>query len=86
MYRQVHSLKIAIWNVRGLVSKRNYKDPHFIQRLQENDIFMLCETWTNDNSVMNISGYEYVALYRKRHPISSKGLWCYCHILQREHG
>ena len=70
MYRQVDSLKIAIWNVRGLVSKRNYKlkDPLFIQSLQENDIFMLCETWTNDNSVMNIPGYEYVALHRKRHP------------------
>ena len=60
MYRQVDSLKIAIWNERALVSKRNYKskDPHFIQRLQENDIFMLCETWTNNNSVMNIPGYE----------------------------
>ena len=64
-----HSLRLAVWNVRGLVSKRNYKlkDTEFLRIMQGFDMVLLCETWTNEQSEMSLDGFEHFALHRPRH-------------------
>ena len=56
-------LKLVVWNVQGLVSKRNYKlkDNDFIKTLAKYDIILLSE-----NSEMSLMGYDHAELHRAR--------------------
>lgn len=51
-----------------MASKRNYKlkDDKFVDILQQYDILLLVETWTNELCDLCLDGYEYVALHRPR--------------------
>ena len=61
-------LKLAKWNVQGLVSKRNYKlkNNDLIKTPPKYDIILLSETWTNQHSDMSLIGYDHAELHRTR--------------------
>lgn len=50
-------LKITSWNVNGL-TRCKLDDSDFVNKLCENDIIILYETWTNENSDIEIDGYK----------------------------
>ena len=50
-----HSLTISSWNVHGLGQK--HRDPDFLELLNH-DINILIETWKNNDSDIQISGYK----------------------------
>ena len=60
-HKQISALRIGSWNFRGLASKRNYKlkDQTFVDYLQEYDIIILTETWTNTKCDLSLPDYNY---------------------------
>ena len=67
-HKQISALRIGSWNVRGLASKRNYKlkDQSFVEYLQEYDIIILTETWTNTKCDLSLPDYNYFSIHRPR--------------------
>lgn len=57
-------LKITSWNVNGL-TRCKLDDSDFVNKLCENDIIILYETWTNEHSDIEIDGYKSYNMYRK---------------------
>ena len=61
-------LRFCTWNVQGLASKRNnkIKDPEFIKLFINYDMVLCTETWTNENSAIDIAGFDCLTLHRAR--------------------
>ena len=67
-HKQISALRIGSWNVRGLASKRNYKlkNQTFVDYLQEYDIIISTETWTNTKCDLSLPDYNYFLIHRPR--------------------
>ena len=81
-HKEISVLRIGSWNGRGLASKRNYKlkNQRFVDYLQEYDIKILTETWTNTKWDLSLPDYNYFSIYRStptRAKRDSKGIVIY---------
>lgn len=57
-----HCVKILQWNCRSFYDKQN--DIDCLSLIQNPDCFLLCETWTTDNQIINKLGYTTVRYKR----------------------
>ncbi len=54
--------------MRGLTSKRNckLKDPEFLKLFDNYDVLLFTETWTQEESDIEVKGFKYVAIHREK--------------------
>ena len=64
-------LKLGVWNIEGL-TRYKIEDPVFLSTVNNHDIFVLCETWTNSISNISIPNFENFAVHRPRRKANSR--------------
>ena len=60
----MENLKIGTLNCQGI--KRKIDDPEFIKTISTEDIFGVSETWLNENDKIDIPGFKFYPLNRKK--------------------
>jgi len=54
----------GFWNVHGLGSK--LEDSDFLSHVKKFDFFSLLETWSTENTIINIPNYSYFHQHRQK--------------------
>ena len=67
----MNTLKIEMLNCQGIKGK--FQTPEFLDTIESEDIFGVCETWLGKKEPIKVPGFNYYPLNRKKRKRCDKG-------------